>query len=210
MANLLSVADPWSPTVLKAHYDDLDWASIKPKVDALIARVKNNTGLEQGGGISTVDLQDHHEDQPHTWQEFDQLRHWIMPRVDEAIDRWRLTRQRYQVTNSWINRHDNGAWTEEHTHPGIQITLAFYLSVPENSGRILFRDPMAYHWAGQPSEQRKITGSEWYPVEVTTGDLCIFPGWIPHKTEVNQSKESRYVLTINLWGQVPFKYLATK
>jgi len=208
--NLLTVVDPWSPIIFKAHYADLNWSAIKSKVDDLISRVNNNTDIEKAGGISTVDLQDRPEDQPHTWPEFNSLRQWIMPRVDEAVRLWRLTKQPYHVTNSWINRHDIGAWTDEHTHPGVQITLAFYLYAPANSGRIMFRDPMSYHWGGQPSEYRQKTGSEWYPIDITSGDLLIFPGWLPHKTESNQSSESRYVFTINLWGQVPLKHLATK
>ena len=205
MTKLLQIADPWSPVIFKDHYDGLDWSSIKPRVDALIDKVTRNTSLEKGGGISTVDLQDDPVDQPHTWTEFDQLRQWIMPRIDEAVALWKLTNQRYEVTNSWVNRHDKGAWTDEHTHPGVQIAIAFYLYAPPNSGRIMFRDPLAYHWAGQPSEYRHTTGSEWYPVDIATGDLFIFPGWLPHKTEVNQSNESRYVFTVNLIGQVPLK-----
>jgi uncharacterized protein (TIGR02466 family) len=115
--------------------------------------------------------------------------------------------QPYQVSNSWINKHPTGAWTDEHCHKGCQLTIAIYLQVPENSGRIVFKDPLEYHWWGDPSDARSEKDGNWYPVDVTEGDILLFPGWLQHKTEINNSTQDRYVLTINLMGTVPMRFL---
>ena len=37
----------------------------------------------------------------------------------------------------------------------------------------------------------------WKKVEAKTGDVLIFPGWIKHRTQPNESDENRWVLTSN-------------
>jgi uncharacterized protein (TIGR02466 family) len=207
MSEFLNVRDPWSPLILQDNYPDFDWPKLKPKCFSLVSRAKANSFLEKDGGASSVSLQSQDSDQPHTWKEFAKFQEWMNPRINEAIEKFHLTEQPYQVSNSWINRHPTGAWTDEHVHRDIQITIAVYLQVPENSGRIMFRDPLEANWAGQPSEWRGQDGASWYPVDIKTGDVLFFPGWLPHKTEVNKSKQDRYVMTINLMGQVPMKFL---
>ena len=48
------------------------------------------------------------------------------------------------------------------------------------------------------SEPEGRDGMEWSPIEVTTGDVIFFPGWLNHKTEKNMSKENRFVMSWNL------------
>jgi uncharacterized protein (TIGR02466 family) len=209
MTTLLQAIDPWSPLILKDHFDNLDWSIIKPKCDWLFSQIENNKNsyLEKDGGISSVSLQNSNDTQPHTWAEFSKLQEWLNPRIDEAITRFQLMKQPYKVSNSWINKHPPGSWTDEHCHKGTQLTMAIYLQVPENSGRIVFKDPLEYHWWGDPSDARYEKDGNWYPVNVVEGDVVIFPGWLQHKTEVNNSNEDRYVLTINLMGMVPMRFL---
>ena len=38
-------------------------------------------------------------------------------------------------------------------------------------------------------------------MNINDGDLVIFPGWLPHMTEVSNSNESRYVISINYNGE---------
>jgi len=203
----LTSKDPWTPLIWHTHFDGLDWQTIEPKCKWLLSQIKSNSYLEKDGGTSSVTLQSKEETQPHTWKEFQKLQEFLNPVISEVIKQFRLMEQPYQVSNSWINCHPPGAWTAEHCHRGIQIAMAIYLRVPENSGRILFRDPLEYHWAGDPSDTRGEADGNWYPVDVKSGDVLLFPGWLNHKTEVNQSNEDRYVLTINLMGQVPMRSL---
>jgi uncharacterized protein (TIGR02466 family) len=207
MENNLNILDPWSPLVLQDNFLDYDWPTIKDKCDAIIDTTHQNSYLEMDGGVSSVASVNA---PPHTWIEFNNLHEWMHSRIREVVRRWHLTDQPYRIGKSWVNRHAPGAWTDEHTHRGIQITVVFYLHVPENSGRIMFKDPLEYHWSGQPSDWRHYENDGWYPVEIKTGDLVVFPGWLPHKTEVNNSKEDRYVMSMNLIGQVPMKDLEIK
>lgn len=200
-------ADPWSPLIWQDNFPNFDWNQLKPKCDSLLNQVKKNSYIEKDGGISSVSLQTSADTQPHTWAEFAELQQWLNPKINEVIKNLKLMEQPYQVSNSWINKHPPGAWTDEHCHKGCQITMAIYLHVPANSGRIMFKDPLEYHWWGDPSDHRSAQNGNWYPVDIQTGDVLMFPGWLQHKTEVNNSQEDRYVLTVNLMGTIPLRNL---
>ena len=54
------------------------------------------------------------------------------------------------------------------------------------------QEPLDYHYYE--------SGREWQPIEITSGDVLFFPGWMSHKTEVNLSNEDRYVMSLNIRG----------
>lgn len=41
---------------------------------------------------------------------------------------------------------------------------------------------------------------EWEYIEVESGDVLFFPGWMTHKTEKNLSDKDRYVMSLNIMG----------
>tara|TARA_B100001996_G_C18350332_1_gene473718 strand:- start:158 stop:631 length:474 start_codon:yes stop_codon:yes gene_type:complete len=108
------------------------------------------------------------------------------------------------VLKSWINVHPQGAYTEAHNHYGSFIAVAAYLHVPKNGGNLLVKNPLTSYKFGDPihrqyfSEDEGRDGLEWSQIEVTTGDVLFFPGWLTHKTQKNMSKENRFVMSWNL------------
>ena len=77
------------------------------------------------------------------------------------------------------------------------MVAATYLNLPENGGFIQFKDPLEY----QRGVNMRETGEElaiWKTIPAKTGDVLLFPGWIRHKTEDNNSNEKRWVLTTNI------------
>lgn len=85
------------------------------------------------------------------------------------------------ITRSWTNKHLKTGQSVEHDHKGAELVFACYASVPENSGNF----EMHY-------------GGEWHEVEVSTGDVLVFPAHILHRSQVSYSEEPRYVITLNL------------
>jgi len=195
--------NPWSSVILRDNYQLNNWNEVKLNLDVLLDSVKENSQHEFDGGISTITLSrgksNINEETPLHWPELQPLRDWIHSKIDEVVDEWNLQTQTYMPLLSWVNRHGNGAYTGEHTHRGAHIIAAYYLHVPENSGRLMVRDPLEYHWGGMPSNLRG-TDDFWYPINISTGDLIFFPAWLPHKTEVNNSNDDRYVMSINYTG----------
>jgi uncharacterized protein (TIGR02466 family) len=190
--------DPWSPIIFKDNFTDVDFEAVIKKVEPLFELAPINADVMHGGGVSTVSYSKSRNDHPHQWEEFAGFREWANQKLSYVIQKWQLANIPYMPVASWINRHDTGAWTSEHNHRGCSWSCAYYLNVPENSGRFMVRDPMEYHWGNSKSyDLRGGIDDAWYPVEVKTGDLILFPPWLWHKTEKNNSSESRYVMSIN-------------
>ena len=194
----MEIVDPWSPIIFKDNFTGVDFDSVTNKIDSLFSMVPVNADVEQDGGISSVAYSKTTNDNPHQWTEFEEFRNWANDKVKYAIEKWQLAHLNYYPSVSWINRHDNGAWTNEHNHRGCAFSCAYYLKVPENSGRFMVRDPMEYHWGNVKSvNKRGGVDDIWYPIEIKAGDFILFPSWLMHKTEKNLSNDSRYVMSIN-------------
>ena len=109
---------------------------------------------------------------------------------------WHLVNRPRRVHSSWYNWHPPGARTEEHDHSGIHMVVVVYLKNPINGGNIQFKDPMQQIWASYPRIDE--LSYDWKTVEVTTGDVLFFPGFMRHRSEENKSQEDRLVLTTNV------------
>mgnify|MGYP003335683667 CR=1 FL=1 len=194
----MEIVDPWSPIIFKDNFTEVDFDSVIKKIDPILNDTSINADVEEDGGVSSVAYFKANKTFPHYWPEFDNFKNWANDRVNYAIEKWQLAQLPYYPCASWINRHGNGSWTSEHNHRGSAWSCAYYLKVPENSGRFMVRDPMEYNWGNTKSVNNRggIDGI-WYPIEVKTGDFLLFPPWLYHKTEKNLSNESRYVMSIN-------------
>jgi uncharacterized protein (TIGR02466 family) len=193
--------DPWSPIILKDNCPVQEWSSIKVKCDNVLTQIgtdpTNNSYLETGDALSSVIS----KDRPYMWDDFNYFKEWLSPRLDEAVTKWKLNYNRYAIAGSWVNIHNKTGKTSIHCHRGCDIVVVYYLNVPPNSGRLIVRDPLEYHWANSVSHERGYLDSRGgYPIEVQTGDVIIFPGWLYHGTEESNSEDPRYIMSINYTG----------
>lgn len=97
-----------------------------------------------------------------------------------------------EVHSSWANRHYRGNETLVHNHSGAPIVAVYYKSVPPYSGRLFFENPLEYHMTHEPRVKPVI-----HTVDVQSGDLVIFPGFMKHGTEVSQSDLPRDIISFN-------------
>ena len=101
--------------------------------------------------------------------------------LDESI-----FNNKFLIDDSWCNLHYRTGETNLHEHGTATYVCSFYVNVPENSGNLLVK----------PKDTL-------IPVEVSTGDLIIFPGSLLHKTERSNSDEERVVATTNIFAVDP-------
>tara|TARA_B100000131_G_C17909657_1_gene529822 strand:+ start:79 stop:780 length:702 start_codon:yes stop_codon:yes gene_type:complete len=209
--NQLEACNPW-PVIFRKKYDFDFENKLKGKViDSLKAsdqfiKSMNVPTPEKNGGVTSVVLSMNPEySDPHEWPEFAEFEQFVMRSATEVIRKWNCDPgcQR-SVMKSWINVHPQGAYTEEHNHFGALIAVAAYLYVPKNGGNLLVKNPLNSYKFSEPihrqyfSEAEGRDGMEWSPIEVTTGDVLFFPGWLNHKTQKNMSRENRFVMSWNI------------
>jgi len=191
------------PYIYKAQYD-FNFESIQHVVDQHLddARERGNpVTLEKNGGVTSVVLCK--ENPPHGWPLFDDFKEWLFPTVDELWETWRMQPCCKTLSESWINVHPPGAYTAEHHHQNVQVAVSCYLSVPENSGRFVIQNPLNIYKLGEPLNYHYYDQEmDWMPIDVQTNDVLFFPGWLNHKTEVNKSNDNRYIMSMNIMGNL--------
>jgi len=190
------------PFIHRARYE-MDFSSVKEVIDSALQECRigvkeNNIAiLESGGGMSTAPLSA--EFLPHLLPEFDGLNNFLQQAIDQVLPMWGINpNQMKYIDRSWCNVHPPGGSTLEHRHNGILVAAVYYLQKPKESGNLLVRNPMEMYKCNDPIDIEEWDSYIWQSVEVKTGDLLIFPGWLLHKTEVNKSKEDRYVISWNI------------
>lgn len=185
------VVDPWPSLIYKFEYD-FKWEEIQGEVCSFIDNVENNSLLEVGQSTSTVvaRLQG-----PHTWGLFAPFMEWLKDPIQEVWERLGYPANGNSITaqQSWFNKHRNGGETLEHAHGYTELVVTSYLRLPENSGYIQFRDPLEWHKINTPNEMIE----PFYTVPCKQNEVLIFPGWLKHRTEKNETNDDRIVMTMN-------------
>jgi len=106
------------------------------------------------------------------------------------------------IHEQWANRYVNGSFIDIHNHAPIPLTASFYLKKEPAAGNLIFENPLEALLKHQP--YAKIKERDYYHtlfdhgVEVSEGDLIIFPGWLRHRTEPNLSGSARIIVGSNI------------
>ena len=151
-----------------------------------------NVGLERDGGASSSSS----EEMPHTWPEAQAFYEWVKVPSQHIWEHWGYTNAPLRgIEKSWASYHPKGAYTDVHTHGRADQVIVLYLDVPRDSGNLEIANPLFYHWEGT---RRKRGDNGWRPIEVKTGDVVIFPGWIQNRTSKNKNDKPRTIINTNV------------
>jgi uncharacterized protein (TIGR02466 family) len=104
------------------------------------------------------------------------------------------------LTEAWLNINDSRqCMNSEHVH-GDVFSGVFYLQIPEESGRLVVRNPAINSiWKGcsLTSEKNQFT-AENIKIEPTEGNIILFPSYLPHFVETNNHDKERISISFNL------------
>jgi uncharacterized protein (TIGR02466 family) len=110
-----------------------------------------------------------------------------------------LKHRDFEITGCWANINPTGGLNSPHTHPNNFLSGVYYVSLPANSGQIVFADPRPQAMSILPAAEKwnKYVGNE-IKLEVKAGRMVIFPAWLVHSVPVNRSAEERISISFNL------------
>ena len=93
--------------------------------------------------------------------------------------------------NMWANINNPGAYNKTHVHPNSTLSGAYYIKVPKESGNIWVEDPRPGPNLLMPRRLPNLPRPLWRVVKYPPieGQCIMFPAWVPHGVESNQSKE---------------------
>lgn len=109
--------------------------------------------------------------------------------------------------SSWANLHTKNQVTGEHSHcdgsEKSHISAVYYFKKPPKSGNIEFRDPLEYIHSLTPRHlyNDEITSKAHTEIEADEFDLILFPSWLKHRTQLNNSSEDRVAISMNFRGE---------
>jgi uncharacterized protein (TIGR02466 family) len=101
--------------------------------------------------------------------------------------------------NMWTTIYPPGAFVPEHVHSNALLSGVFYAQAPEKCGNLVFRDPASVAKIMFMRKMGEFPSVDTLHVQpVKTGSMVIFPAWLPHSTEVNESDQDRIIISFNL------------
>ena len=152
---------------------------------------------EADGGRSSAG----HKNPPHEWDCNQNFIRWLYPKLEIALREWDVDFTDIVITGSWTNLHKKGSWTMPHEHGSSSIVVSTYVYNPPNGGNIEFEQLLRDRWVAYSRLPKNTIHDYWREVSVQTNDVLLFPGWLTHKTQKNDTDEDRIVFTINLEGR---------
>ena len=112
---------------------------------------------------------------------------------------WDLEKNTLKITSMWTIINPPKASNSRHIHSNNFISAAYYIKAPKNSGDIVFYDPREANVIRHPiiKTHNKLNGNI-FSVVPKDGLLVLFPSYLHHSVNVNQSEDDRIVLSFNI------------
>ena len=111
-----------------------------------------------------------------------------------------FTKQQFRIDekNWWFNVMNGGDITDPHGHsPGPIWSGIYYVKVPAGSGKLCFtynrmhiKEPTFYKYIGHNFQDVEVIPAE--------GMMVIFPSWLDHRVDMQQTNEERISIAFNM------------
>lgn len=182
----------WFPTPIWSCELDYDWNKIVDYAYDLKSK-------DQGREVSNVNgwqSNDLYHDDTSPIADFTKI---LQIKSEECLYEFKLQTNGVELGNYWLNINPPGAFNKSHIHTGSFLSGVYYAKTNDKTGKIQFEnDTLKSYIYG---EYKSIGDS---PITHTDckyipkpGMLIIFPSWLPHSVEVNNSCEERISLSFN-------------
>ena len=199
---------PHGGYIFKLHFD-FDWKTLYPICKELVNSELAYSPLVKNGKSSHMNKLS-----PHKIEEFRPYYSWLSSLIKEIFTKnceYSEDVMDYFVANSWVNVQGYDGHTTIHNHANVFMVATAYLNLPKDGGFFECVDPLEYNKSNQYHDDPNWM---WKEVPAITGDVLVFPGWLKHRTQVNNahsklliddngvgheenSSEDRWVLTTN-------------
>ncbi len=108
--------------------------------------------------------------------------------------------KKQSITDVWININSKDSINLAHKHPGAFLSGVYYIKANKDSGNIIFMNPIEAHEyvikQDMYDANNGFNSAKWWE-EPYPGKLIIFPSWLTHYVNPNESNEDRISLAFN-------------
>jgi uncharacterized protein (TIGR02466 family) len=130
--------------------------------------------------------------------EVDKFSNWVVDQVTEFSKHYNSTAS-YKIEQCWANIYQKGDFQEPHIHPTFDFSAVYFISIPPNSGKLIFENSLAMAdmrpiKTSQETELNS-TRAVYAPIE---GQLVVFRSNLRHAVLPHNNAEPRISLAFNL------------
>ncbi len=112
---------------------------------------------------------------------------------------WDKEKQVVKINNMWAIINTGGSSNAQHQHGNSNISGAYYVRAPKNSGDIVFYDPRPAPVYFHPNAKSpNLLNAQVNSVSPKEGVLVLFPSYLDHSVNENLSNEERIVISFNI------------
>ena len=101
------------------------------------------------------------------------------------------------IPQLWVNVNKRGDWNIIHQHGQYDLSGTYYVKVPKDSGRLVFRDPRPAA-IGNKFFVNRFDKGEFKNVNVMEGMLGIWPAYLDHFVEPSDTDEERISISFDI------------
>ena len=135
-------------------------------------------------------------DSPHERKEFEASFRYIKELLNQAAKRLKLENGTREF-DSWLQVLEPGGYHVVHQHSPNILSGILYLSDCNNTAKLILRDPRT----GRHCSPESQSGPSEVPVASSFGSPIVFPGWLEHRVEENESGNYLAYISFNLGGR---------
>ena len=106
--------------------------------------------------------------------------------------------------NMWANINQPGGYNRPHIHPNTLFSGVYYVKTPPNCGKLICNDPRPGMHTTMPVRVKGTPPKHLWRechLEVKEGRIIIFPAWVWHCVEPNESNDIRISVSFNFIQQ---------
>tara|TARA_B100001250_G_C19397791_1_gene613415 strand:+ start:40 stop:624 length:585 start_codon:yes stop_codon:yes gene_type:complete len=104
-----------------------------------------------------------------------------------------LPEEAVKLNNMWFNINHHNCYNVTHVHPGCILSGCLWVKVPDKDNPFIFESVSQYA-KGTYSDDLV---ESYHPIP---GSMCLFPSHLPHRVDINPSKQTRISIAFNLWA----------
>ncbi|MEZ0122119.1 MAG: 2OG-Fe(II) oxygenase family protein [Candidatus Reddybacter sp.] len=152
------------------------------------------TTPEANHGVSWQSARDLHH-----LEEFQTLISLIMETANSVLSFLKIGHKGIQLTGCWANMNEVGSRHKIHSHPNNFLSGAYYVQTDEGSDTINFHDPRLQTGIIRPPvTELTAENTDQVVVRVKNGMFLLFPSWLQHSIDANESTQARISISFNM------------
>ena len=105
--------------------------------------------------------------------------------------------KKLKLHNLWYNVNGLGSFNRPHSHQGCLISGVYYVSIPKNSGSIVFLNKDLDTFYQDSIKNYNEHNSSTWTIEPKENQCVLFPSYLKHYVEPNLNKKERISISFN-------------